>query len=219
MGQALRWCCALAAILGPLPLVVACAPVFSDLQSARLVGKGRVEVTPGFSAYYFSDDSGTEHIENHAGVQLATGVQDRIDLRLRYEHALDAGVNVLGFGPKLALVKDHLALSLPVGFAFGSDVDSGQTWQFHPTLIGTLPLGRNAEWNTSLKALVPLASDDGDTLVAINTGFGFSSNLDRWVLRPEVGMCFDPGEQGHYTQVSVGLTVFLGPPPARAGGR
>ena len=220
MVQGLRSRCALTASVALLPLLAGCAPVFSDLQSARLAGTGRVEVTPSGSAYYFSGDDGTEHVENHAGLQLATGIHDRVDLRLRYEHAFDAGVNVIALGPKVGVVKDKLALSLPVGFAFGSDVQSSESWQFHPTLIGTLPLGRKAEWSTSVKALIPLSGEDNDTLVAFNTGFGLSSNLDSWVLRPEVGLCFDPGEKGHYTQVSVALTVFLGGPPAKkpAGG-
>jgi hypothetical protein len=220
LQQARRPPCSLGSVLSLLLLMAGCAPVFSDLQSARLVGKARVEATPSVSALYYSDSS-TDHVENHAGVQLATGVLDRVDLRLRYEYAFDVGVNVVGFGPKVALVKDRLALALPVGFAFGGGVDSGKSWQIHPTLITTAPLGRNAEWNSSFKVMIPLSGGEGnDTLLAVNTGFGLSSNLDRWVVRPEVGLCYNPGDKGHFTQASVGLTVFLGPPPPKnAGGR
>lgn len=209
----------LGAVLSLVPLIAGCAPVFSDLQSARLAGRGRAEVTPSASALYFSDDQGTEHVENHVGVQLATGIGERVDLRARYEHAQGAGVSVVGFGPKVALVKDRLALALPVGFAFGEDVESGKTWAAHPTVIGTVPLGRNTEWNSSVKALVPLSGEDRDTLLAINTGLGLSSNLVRWVLRPEAGFCFNPGEEGHFMHFSVGLTVFFGEARGRSGTR
>lgn len=39
-------------------------------------------------------------------------------------------------------------------------------------------------------------------------GFG---DLDRWAIRPEIGFLFDPHQSGHhYTQLSVGVTLFAG---------
>ena len=154
----------------------ACAPVFSDLQSAKLVGKQHVEVTPSFSSVSFSNDDSSEHIQNHFGVQVATGVHDKLDLRLRYENVqvADDGprVSVLGFGPKFQLFKDRIAAYVPVGFAFGSEIEVGKTWAIHPTLLLTAPAHRNLEINASVKYLVPLSRDGGDNLVAVNLGLG-----------------------------------------------
>lgn len=193
--------------LAAVALTTACAPVFSELQSARLAGPGRVEVTPSATALYFVDDDGTEHVENHYGVQIATGVRDGMDMRLRYVRVPDAQVNVAGFGPKLRLWRDRLAVSLPVGFAFGEDVDLSETWETHPTLLYTQPLGRRAEATASAKLLLPLTGDDRETLWAMNLGFGLG-NPARWLVRPEVGVLFNPGEEGHYLQASIGLTLF-----------
>jgi hypothetical protein len=181
-----------------------CAPVFSDFQSAKLVGRDRVEVTPSASTVSFSDtESG--HVQDEFGLQLGTGVLDGMDLRAGYVRA--AGVNGVGFGPKIALVKDRLALALPVGFAFGEGVEISKTWTAHPTLLLTQPVTRRLEVNASAKGLIPLTEDWGGSLVAFNVGLGIG-DLRRWAIRPEIGVLFDPGDSGHYTQFGLGFTVF-----------
>jgi hypothetical protein len=183
-----------------------CAPVFSDFQSAKLVGRDRVEVTPSYSNVSVSGTDGG-HVQDEYGLQVATGVLDRLDLRARYVRV--EGVNVLALGPKIGLVKDKVALAVPVGFAFGKDVDSGKSWAVHPTLLLTAPVNPHVELNASTKGLIPLSSGGGDALFAVNVGAGFG-NLERWAIRPEVGFLFDPGKAGHYTQFGVGLTLFAG---------
>ena len=181
---------------------VACVPVFSDFQSAKLVGRDRVEVTPSASTVSSSDDG---HVQDEFGLQVGTGVLDGMDLRAGYVHA--AGVNGVGFGPKIAVVKDRLALALPVGFAFGEGVETSRTWTAHPTLLFTQPVTRRLEVNASAKALIPLTEDWGESLVAFNVGLGIG-DLRRWAIRPEIGLLFDPGERGHFTQFGLGFTVF-----------
>jgi len=210
------------AIVGLLLLVFAaapgCAPVFSEMQSAKLAGKGRVEVTPSLSKTDYTNEGESGEVQTHMGLQLATGLADGTDLRVRYERISvdldddDARVfHVLGFGPKLGIKKDRHALYLPVGFTFGDDVrDSSETWQFHPTLLFTVPLGDAVEFNPSGKALIPLSRDGGDVLLAFNLGAGFSSDFESWIVRPEIGYLFstDSNAEGHYTHFSIGLTLF-----------
>ena len=186
-------------------------PPFSDLQSAKLVGKGRIELTPGFSSVSVTAEGESQHIQNNFGIQAGYGVSKFMDFRLRYERIqLDTGgdesygLNVLGFGPKFSLVKDWVAIFLPVGFAFGSDVEVSQTWQFQPTLLFTVPFNKNIELNTSAKGLIWFQSGN-DSLVAFNLGFGLSSDLDKWAIRPEIGFLIDPGKKGHYMHLSIGF--------------
>jgi hypothetical protein len=195
-----------------------CAPVFSDLQSARLAGPGRVEMTPGATTTHFSDDDESGKVQDELGLQGAAGIHDRVDLRVRYVRVRTAevdddvagdsvGVNVVAFGPKVALVKDRLALAIPVGFAFGRDIDSGESWEIHPTLIGTLPIARHIDVVAAGKIIYPFAVEDPETLVAVNLGLGPS---DKCVIRPETGVLWNPGGSGHYWHLSLGASYLFG---------
>ncbi|NIO48335.1 MAG: hypothetical protein GTN73_02680 [Candidatus Aminicenantes bacterium] len=195
-----------------------CAPVFSELQSAKLVGPGHLEVTPSFSSVSFSSEDESGHVQNHYGIQAGLGVSSMMDFRLRYERVsvdiqdMDGGeslgVNVLGFGPKFSVVKDMVAAYVPIGFAFGEDIEVSETWQIHPTLLITLPISKYIEFNPSAKVLIPLKGEQ-DTLVAFNLGTAISTNLEKWAIRPEVGFLYNPGENGHFIHFSIGFTYFI----------
>lgn len=195
--------------------LTACAPPFSELQSARLAGMERLELTPSYARVTASDEGESETTHSHFGLQVATGVSEMVDLRGRFERVTvededDFAVNVIGFGPKLALVRDRVAFYVPIGFAFGEDIDVSETLQIHPTLLATLPLtATSAEVNGSAKVLVPITERDVDTTVAFNLGLGLG-DLSRWVIRPEVGFLFSPGESGHFRHISIGVTWYAG---------
>jgi len=203
-----------AALLSLVLSLSACT--FSDLQSARLTGPGRWEVTPGYSSTSVSSEGETERVVNQFGVQVATGVTPRVDLRMRYDHIDfvgeddDEGISILGFGPKFGLVEDRLALYAPVGFTFGRDVDSSESWQFQPTVLLTYPVNDRTDITASGRWVIWLLEDEAEDLVGANLGLGLSSDPDRWVIRPEVGFLKDPGEEGTLWQWSLGFSFFSG---------
>src|SRR5688572_5854881 len=101
-----------------------CAPLFSDMQSARLVGKRKFEITPGYSSVGLLEEGDQEKVASFIGFQAAYGISENVDLRFRFErvrikssndkdadHHLD--FNVVGIGPKINLIKDRVALFLP----------------------------------------------------------------------------------------------------------
>jgi hypothetical protein len=202
-----------AAVAFAMLVLAGCVPPFSELQSARTLSPGRTEITvhgTGVTSR-FEGESAAEQME--FGVLAGYGVTDAIELRARYISVSpedgDQSINVLGFGPKVRLARDRAALFMPVGFAFGGDVNASDTFQFHPTLLLTLPVNRHVEINGSTKALVPL-SGGSDVLAAVNLGLGLSSNLERWAIRPEFGVLFNPGESGTYRQFSLGFSFLPG---------
>jgi hypothetical protein len=194
----------LAATLGG----AACAPVFSDLQSARLVGPGKVEVTPSVSRVEFSDDDDDPVHQSQGGVQVGIGLHDAVDLRVRYEYVdtnvTDSGVHVFGVGPKLRLVADRLALYVPVGKGFAEGESTH--WNLHPTLLFTLPIEPGFDVNAAGKVLFQLTSEDEPTFVAFNLGLGVGPAHRRWALRPEVGILLNPGDSGQVYHFSLGLS-------------
>ena len=196
-----------------LAFLTGCVAPFSDIQSAKLLGKGNVEVTPSYSSVSVTSEGETEHVQNHLGVQAGFGLLEFMDLRVRYERItgdLDEeesfGVNVIGFGPKFRLAKNWLALYVPVGFAFGEDIEIAETWQVHPTLLATFPFGKSFELNPSAKVMIPLKKNELDTLYAFNLGAAISTDVSKWAIRPEVGICTN-FEGGHYMHFSIGLSL------------
>jgi hypothetical protein len=198
----------------------ACAAPFSEMQSARLAGPRVVELTPSYSHVDVSAEGESSKLQDNFGLHVATGLNSRVDLRFRLEHIrgednnseddLELNATAVGFGPKFGIIPDQLALALPVGFAFGDDIDVSDTWQIHPTLIWTIPVSDAFEINSSVKALVPLSDGPGDALVALNLGLGIGPQLSRWAIRPEVGFLRDPGEDGTIRHFSIGMTFYLG---------
>jgi len=201
----------LLAALGVASLLPGCAPTFSDLQSARLAGPGRVEVTPSYSSVTASGEGESVKVQDHFGVQLATGVSDKVDMRFRYEYVdLDGdGIHVVGAGPKFGLVQDRFAFYLPLGTGFANGVQSSDLLQIQPTALFTLPVSPQFEVTASGKAIL-WKDRDIDDLLAFNLGAGLSNDLDRWAIRPEAGILVNPGEDGRFWHLSMGFTYYAG---------
>jgi len=61
-----------------------CVPVSSELQSARTVGEGNIEITPSYSSTNISIDQESENVQSHLGFQAAYGLSEKLDIRFRY---------------------------------------------------------------------------------------------------------------------------------------
>lgn len=198
-----------------LSFFASCVAPFSDFQSAGLLGKGNIEVTPSFSSVSVTDEGETQHLQNQVGVQAGYGLLGFVDLRLRYENVratIDEETviaNIFALGPKFRLLKNRLSFYVPVGFAFGGDVENiSDSWQVHPTLLATLPIGNVLEINPSAKIMIPF-NGDIETLYAFNLGAAFSSDVRKWAIRPEIGICTN-FEGGHFMHFGIGLTLSSG---------
>ncbi len=202
-------------------LLSSCAPVFSDMQSARTVGKNRVELTPSYSKVKFNYDGESEVYQTQAGMQVAYGLTSKIDIRARYEYLRFDMLNsfailgsnnkaqVFGIGPKLNVINQYLSIYLPFGRAFGEYADD--SWQFHPTIIATIPAVKNKlDINSSVKYLVPLQAESQDNLLAFNFGLALSNNLNRWAIRPEYGILMNPTGDGYFNHLSLGISYVFG---------
>lgn len=140
-----------------------CAPLSSEMQSARLVGKSQVEITPGYSSIQFArsvnaEERKTESVGKLAGMQIAYGLSKKVDLRFRFEHFEYKGLtaNVYSFGPKVSLIKDRVALYVPLWFINNTPA------QLQPTMLFTVPIiGNKIDFNPSVKSILSL----GDMLL------------------------------------------------------
>jgi hypothetical protein len=194
-------------------------PPFSSLQDARMAGPGNIEMTPFYSSIGASGGGGTQHLQDDFGVQALLGVAKRVDLGFRYEYFRHPdsgdeyddgyGAHVIAFGPNFSLVKDALALALPVGFATGEGIKIRETWQFQPTLIATLPLDKSLDVSVSGKALIPFQKGSV-TMYALDFGFAIRPMTGRVTFRPEAGFLFSSGGSGFDFHLSLGLSFRFG---------
>lgn len=188
------------------------APVFSDLQSARLVGDKNLEVTPSYTtmAYPRDKETGEAGSQSHLGLQAAYGLSEKVDLRFRFEHIWESGYGdnneqVIALGPKFSVVKDRMALYLP----FGTALSDFSTAQLQPTVLFTLPVVRDKiDFNPSAKYLLTFCEDCVDYW-AFNLGMAFSNDVRKWAFRMEYGFLLTPGDEGTYRQFSCGLSLPL----------
>ncbi len=198
-----------------------CMPPFAEMQGARLTGVGRAEITPHLTRTLFAENGEVEQLYNNLGVSVSTGLSPRSDFRLTFVRSVvvdepGEGFNVIGFGPKFSLSPNRAALFVPIGFGIAEGLDISNTLQTHPTLLFTTPLGRGAELNTSLKALIPLAQNEAELLVGATIGLAIGRDISKWAIRPEVAFLRNPGEDGTAISAGVGMTFGLGGARPRA---
>lgn len=187
-----------------------CAPVFSEMQSARLVGKGNTEFTPSFSRITFSQDGETEGVQSHVGLQVALGVDEKVDVRLRYEYIWEGedNISVIGLGPKVSLLENKIAFYLPVGRALGEATED--TWEIQPTMLFTLPAIEDVlDITLAPKYIFPFCKGC-ESLVAVNLGLSLGRDVSDCAFRPEFGLLFNPGEKGNLSHFSFGFSQRIG---------
>gem|GEM_PF-1288566 len=197
------------------------ATVNTVYESARMPDKGEVELAGNYSEYlpvwvdtiYFD-----EPVNRNYGGSVAFGLSENLSMKLRYERInIDniqfwdikieeegeslAVVDYFEIGGKLSLLKDHIAMSLPIGIYY----NEGNTMTtLNPRLFFTLG-GDKFELSLIPKGTIFFGEDDIAIIPGATLGLGFSSNLNKWAIRPEVG--FD----GLFINGGIGVSVNISP--------
>jgi hypothetical protein len=201
------------------------APVNTSYERAATLGKGGLELAGSYSHYSFSGDGESTPTNNNYGAKVGYGISNKMDVKLRYEKLVPVGLeegskfkaNYISFIPKYSIVDKKLAFLLPLSrYNFKDASEAGETFKDHnysiaPQFIGTFTNKTNkADLSFSLKGDLLINSEgDNDFLLGFSGGAGFSSNLDKWAIRPEVGYLFKPGETGGFWNMGIGLQVIL----------
>jgi hypothetical protein len=188
-------------------------PLNSSFESARTLKKGEVELMGNYSKYTFASDGESEVANNNIGLRIGYGISDKFDLKFRYERLTSAeyreGYNYLAIAPKIGFLSNKIAFTVPVGAYFQSiGKDSGSDFFMSPKFLFTYPANNKFEVTFATKADI-FFEKNSDLLLGFNFGLGFSDDLDRWALRPEIGMMIDPGEKGKIWTFGIGLNFNI----------
>lgn len=194
---------------------------YSSFQSARMLEPKDISVTPSFTFNTFQDDGEWDRIANQFGGQVAVGIHPRLGASARYERIGltnesdgditsddDFDYNYAELGLKLGVLPDRLALYVPVGLFYGENIEEEEAWQMHPTLLATLPAGPRVDLNASAQMQI-FFQEDMDNLIALDLGAGVHAT-PKVTLMPEVGMLFNPGEEGFFFSYGLGLAFRFG---------
>ena len=205
-------------------LFVGCAPItFSNLQSAKMTRKGKLEFTSSASASIYT---------YNIGFQTSYGLNYKSNLRLRLERIMidfdayatpyesdslnfnyqsrfnfKAKHTHLSFGIKYQLIRNKSAIYLPLSFTKSDGSNKNILKLFEPTYIHTFSL-KALEINPSIKALIPISQDAKDYMLAVNLGFGMSNDFTKYVIRPELGLLSPSNLQGGIPHMSIGLSLY-----------
>ena len=188
-----------------LALVIwASSPAFGDIfpyeRSAKPLGKSNLELMLTYSAFVTSIFEETNHYANQHDIQAGYGLGQNFDFQFRYglRQYLLVGDNddqlrhQFAFGPKFAMLKDRLAIRLPVSFMAGEYVRTSESWELLPTLFFTQKIEQISELNGSITAIIPLNRRDddifnqNDVFVALNLGMGLYLIPDKLALMSEI---------------------------------
>ena len=195
------------AIMSAILLSSCVAPINSSFETARLLEPGDIEVTGAYDRYSYGGDGESELANNNLTARAGIGVTDWMDVKLRYTRLMppsddfeeSMGVNYMDVAPKFGIVPDYFAISLPIGCYF----EGGAEWVTSPKLLFTYPHKSNI-FDATLGAKADIFFS-GDTYLGFTFGMGFSSDVEQWAVRPEIGYLIDPGESGHVFSWGVGL--------------
>lgn len=169
-----------------IALLTSCAgPLLSEMQSARTVETGKLEVSP---IVQMNED------QSQLGLQLRTGINGNMDLSTKFEYGRidnrfeESDYRLATIGIKYGFIKNILAINLPLGVYHETDL---LAYGLSPSLIGTIPIIKNKfELNLVPKYSFGLINekDGSDESFGFFTGqvnLAMSSNLNKWAFRTE----------------------------------
>jgi hypothetical protein len=195
-------------------------------DSARTLDAGEVELMGGasvcggmLSRLEDTEDWGLRSL--NAGGAVQVGVADRLTLRGRYEQInlrdraestggpvlpADTRINYLEFAMKWGIVKDKSGLSAALLFPIGYYVhEETNILTIAPAGLVTYQMSDN--WDVTFQGKFHFLSGEESRSMDLTggVGLGFSTDFNRWAVRPEIATNF------FNITLGVGFTAVLNP--------
>ena len=194
---------------------------FALHQTAQLLAPGQTSITPGISRQAFIDGDEWDYHDGFwtVDVQVRHGLE-RYEIGGRISRInLEDGYQFVSFDPKISLVEDRLAFLLPIGVFFSdpfpgdAEIDVVESFQVHPSLIATIPLGRSGQHlNLGVKGIV-LLDHPADHLTGINLGLRLTPDEETpgHAVHPEIGL-FTTSDGHYYFHFGTAFSFAFGGP-------
>lgn len=201
---------------------VSVAPVNNHFEKAGTLQKGNVELSGHFTSYSARVEGESEAANDNVGFRFGYGISDKFDLKLRYERLIPAissdefkGANYLSVVPKFSLKKNKIAFLLPLSYYFYKITDEeGVTAKEHVYSVAPHFLFTHTNKSNQIDLTGGVKGDfvfngGSDFLLGASVGAGFSKDLSKWAIRPEIGFQFFPGDEGSYMNYGLGFQWII----------
>lgn len=205
-------------------------PIFSQtfynsFDRATGNGQGTIEASIVAGRQIFSFDGDTEAFTSNIGFRGGYSILDYLELKVSWSRSFladndlndDLSINFIEFTPKFIFPGGKFAISLPIGRRIfkvkggGVTISEGTTY-LTPELMFNHEFSPKFELGANLALVQFIGEEDGiDSLVRFNINAGFSKDRNKWVVRPEMGIVFDPGEEGSFLAPGVGFNYYIQP--------
>jgi hypothetical protein len=199
------------------------APVTNQYEKAGTLQRGNVEVSGNISKYVYSANEGAEDMNKNFGFKIGYGLTDKVDLKLRYEHLLPGDklkqdikrTNYISFIPKFSVAGGRMALLFPTSYYESQpgtieDDNTVDMFSFAPQMLYTITSRKNkTDLTFGMKGDITLAAGIPSFFMGTTLGAGFSNNLDRWAVRPELGITFFPSFEGKIVSYGIGFQYVV----------
>jgi len=168
----------------------------SYMQDPKLIEQGKVEITPSIiNELIFT--------KNHyqCGLQLKYGFTEKTNIILKTIYMENPNKNdtsawfsgdgvdnvfYQSIGILKRTYKDNWNYYLPIGFTINESLIIPS---LEPTLLYGKAINKYIDFNPSMKIIIPYSA------IFLNMGFGISTNKDKWMLNPEVGVAISFGDK------------------------
>jgi hypothetical protein len=136
------------------------------------------------------------------GVGLGYGISDKFNVKFNTAYNM-LGIGMIELSPKVSIIEGKIAAALPLALYFSEG--SGATTVLKPQIWLTLPAKDNKkEVTLGLKSEMNF-QDLKQTSLGITLGGGFSSDLDKWSIRPEIGLAFLASQPSDGQVITLGI--------------
>ncbi len=175
----------------------------------------------GNSAYLY-EKTGTTN--NNFGFRLGYGLTERFDLKLRYEKMaftrhFDGRLRTAQYfsiTPKFAVIPGHFSVFIPIGRYYANYESDNSKYSQRIGSVSPYLMYSMTSKNQKFDLSAHVKSDfiyefdtdaESNLYLGAGLGVGFSKDLRKWAIRPEVGISSDGS--GTYWNYGIGLQFIL----------
>jgi hypothetical protein len=178
--------------------------------------RGEFRIAPYVSSAEELGEEDAENVIEYGGL-LGVGTGDKVEIQLRHDRfdgteEDDDPYNFTSLGVKIGAVPEKLGVVLPIGVYWGGGLESSETVQIMPSLIGTAPVSQSFEVFGSAKLIYPF-SDDLFTWFTLGFGAAVGPDVKQWAIIPEIDFSWemeDDVDIGTWFRFGVALAFFPG---------